>query len=446
MKRIGGWALLGFAALTAVDAGAASPSDAVRVAPGPEGAIGAWLLVGPFHTPTSALPAKSKTPEQLAADIDKPPVEIDETRIAPKLGDVWDGDTRAGTAANAAPAWTLASSGEGPIDVKGALKTKETDVIAYASGTLSVPHGGKYVVLLGTDDGVRLTIDDKTVLTRDEARPYRSDDDVVPVELTAGEHRVVLKLHQRDGAWSFRFRIVDESLASPSGAFLELPGTHPADATALARKMSSVSIDRGLRDDRYAPELTVKFPEGAPLDVPLHVRAKLTASSTTLFDQSVGDVPAHTGALTATLPEVSGDSLTTLERGAAKLTVDVAGRIVSPAFYPMKTVREAVAHADRALAGVSVDEAWLPASTRDTLEYLSSRLVTLVGKGDGDLSALIQEAKELDQAATDVDRKIDPYAARTGFVRRAYRSPLDGNLAEYGVYVPPSYKPGDRRK
>ncbi len=444
MKRFGRWVLLGATVLSAVDAAAASPSGAVRIAPGPEGAVGAWLLIGPFHTPTSGLPAKGKTAEILAADIDKAPVEIDETRIAPKLGDEWDGDTRA--TASGAPAWTLASSAEGPIDVRAALKTKEADVIAYAAGTLSVPHGGKYVILLGVDDGVRLTIDDKTVLTRDEARPDRSDDDVVPVDLTAGEHRVVLKLHQRDGAWSFRFRIVDESLAAPSGAFFELPGTHASDTAALARKMSWVSLDRGLRADRYAPELTVKFPEGAPLGVPLHVQAKLTAGATTIFDESLGDVPAHEGVLRASLPEISGGALDALERGSAKVTIDVAGRVVSPAFFPMRTVREAVAHADRALASVGADEAWLPGSTEDTLEYLSQRLTTLVDKGDGDLSALLQEAKELDRGASDLEHKVDPYAARTGFVRRAYRSPLDGNLQEYGVYVPPSYKPGDRRK
>lgn len=410
------------------------------MAPGPDGALGAWLVVGPFHTPTSATNAKQKTPEMLAADIDQAPIEIDERKLAPKLGDAWEGDTRT----TGVPTWTLASSGEGPIDVKAALKTKESDVVGYAFGTLKLPRGGKYVVLLGTDDGVRLTIDGKTLFTRDEARPYRSDDDVVPVDLTAGDHPVVLKLHQRDGAWSFHFRIVDASLNPPQGASLELPGTHAADGAALAKKMSWVSLDRGMRDARYAPELTVRFPEGAPLGTRLAVRAKLTAGSEVFFDEAVGDVSHGKAELHAALPEVTGDAVARLEHGGAKFTIDVADRVTNPPFFPLRVVREAVAHAGRSLAAVGGDEAWLPSSTRDSIEYLAARLVKLVQHGDGDPVAELAEAKELDQLATSVDRHVDPYATRTGFLRRAYRSPVDGELAEYGVYVPPTYKPGKR--
>lgn len=445
------WLFLALAAVTARDASASrSPSDSVRIAPGPDGALGAWLVIGPFHTPTSA--TKSKTPEMMSADIDANPIEIDEHKLAPNLGDAWEGDTRAGNApdpkspGNSAPAWVLASSGEGPIDVKAALKTKEADVVGYAAGTLEIARGGKFVILLGTDDGVRLTVDGKTIFTRDEARPYRSDDDVIPVDLAAGDHPVVLKLHQRDGAWSFRFRIVDASLAPPAGASLELAGTHASDAAALAKKMSWVSLDRGMRDDRYAPTLTVRFPEGSPLGVKLGVHAKLVAGIETIFDEEVGDVPHAKNELAVPLPEISADALGAVERGAARYTLDVAGRVTTPSFLALRPVREACAHAGRALAAVSADEPWLPVSTRDSVEYLAERLVRLVAHGDTDASALVSEAKELEELASAIDRHVDPYASRTGFLRRAYRSPVDSNLAEYGVYVPPSYKPSDHRK
>src|SRR5581483_9483213 len=68
------------------------------------------------------------------------------------------------------PRWTLASSGEGPVDVKAALKANESDQIAYAAGTLHVPKAGKYLLLVGTDDGLRLSVDNKVVLVRDESR------------------------------------------------------------------------------------------------------------------------------------------------------------------------------------------------------------------------------------------------------------------------------------
>src|ERR1019366_6131294 len=102
----------------------------------------------------------------------------------------WDGDARIPnlpdpkSPGNTAPTWILASSGEGAIDIRSALKTKEPDVIAYAAGTLKVPRGGKYLLLLGTDDGVRVMVDGKNIFTRDEARPERRDDDLVPIDLT----------------------------------------------------------------------------------------------------------------------------------------------------------------------------------------------------------------------------------------------------------------------
>jgi poly(3-hydroxybutyrate) depolymerase len=426
---------------------AISSSDSVRMAPGPEGAIGAWLVIGPFHTPTSG--NKKTTPEMLSADIDATPVEIDETKIAPMLGDFWKDDTRIQNVpdpkspGNTAPTWTLASSGEGAIDIRGALKTKEPDVIAYAAGTLKIARGGKYLLLLGTDDGVRVIIDGKNIFTRDEARPERSDDDLVPIDLTAGDHPIVLKLHQRDGAWSFRVRLVDSNLNPPIGSTLELPGTHASDAKALAQKMSWVSLDRGLRDDRYAPELTVRFPEGAPLGVALTVHARLDAAGGNIFDSNVGNVSATKGEFSASLPEVNGDALANLESGGAKYEITVAGRSVKPLFLPLRSVRLACAHASRALA--TADDS-LPVSSRDSVAHLNDRLRSLVAHGDGDVNAEAVEAAELEQAATLIDQHRDPYASRTGFIRRAYRSPVDDELAEYGVFVPASYKPTNHRK
>jgi poly(3-hydroxybutyrate) depolymerase len=445
-------ALVGVAIVaTSADAATPSPanssSDSVRIAPGPEGAIGAWLVIGPFHTPTSG--NKKATPEMLSADIDATPMEIDETKIAPMLGDFWKDDARISnlpdpkSPGNTAPTWTLASSGEGAIDIRGALKTKEPDVVAYAAGTLKIARGGKLLLLLGTDDGVRVMVDGKTIFTRDEARPERSDDDLVPMDLTAGDHPIVLKLHQRDGAWSFRVRLVDANLNPPIGSTLELPGTHASDARALAQKMSWVSLDRGLRDDRYAPELTVRFPEGAPLGVPLAVHAKLDSSAGNIFDANIGNVSASKGELTAALPEVNGDALAKLESGGAKYEINVAGRSVKPLFLPLRSVRLACAHASRALA--NADDS-LSISSRDSVEHLNDRLRSLVAHGDGDVNAEAVEAAELDQAATLIEQHRDPYATRTGFVRRAYRSPVDDELAEYGLYVPPSYKPTNHRK
>jgi hypothetical protein len=145
--------------------------------------------------------------------------------------------------------------------------------------------------MLGVDDGVRVTVDGKHVFSRDEARPVREDDDVIPLDLAEGDHKIVLKLHQRDGAWAFRARLVDYALEAAPGAWLSLPGTTVDDAKTLATKMSWVSLDRSFdassEPPRYRPKVTVRFPEGAPRGVPLTVTSRLENG----FEVSAGAVP-----------------------------------------------------------------------------------------------------------------------------------------------------------
>src|SRR5207247_6283778 len=121
---------------------------------------------------------------------------------------------------------------------------------------------GRHYLFLGADDGVRVSVDGREVYARDEARPPREDDDVVPLDLGAGDHTVLLKLHQRDGGWQLAARFVDGDFATPEGAYLSLPGTSADDARMLATKMSWVSVDRAVTDAGYAPKVTVRFLEG----------------------------------------------------------------------------------------------------------------------------------------------------------------------------------------
>ncbi|HTB75255.1 MAG TPA: alpha/beta hydrolase-fold protein, partial [Polyangiaceae bacterium] len=53
-------------------------------------------------------------------------------------------------------------------------------------------------------------------------------------------------------------------------------------------------------------------------------------------------------------------------------------------------------------------------------------------------------ARELDDLSGALEAEQDPYVGRTwrkGAMRRAYRSPADGKLSEFAVYVPPDFDP-----
>ena len=427
-----------------------TPGTEVRLAPSDKGVLGAWLVAGPFRAGGRGLEAS--------------PFGADDRQLTPALGGVVGGDRDLGNGKRRPPArWTVVSSGPPPtgagqdpghegsrtVDLKAMLDdAKGSDLIAYAAGRLHVERTDKYFLMLGVDDGVRVTVDGKVAFSRDDARPLRDDDDVIPLDLAAGDHDIVLKLHQRRGAWAFRAKLVDGSLAPPADAWLSLPGTTRADAETLAARMSWLVVDRSFdatgTPPRYRPTLTVRYPEGAPRDVPIGVSAKLQGvPEASRFDVRAGGVavgPSGVSDLVVALPAVDPFS------GTATLELDVAGRIVKSAIAARPQSEQALVRAERALARVSGEEPWLVSGSLDSLRYLVRRLGRLVARGDSDAEAQLEEAREVDRLAANLERGVDPYEGRSGVMRRAIVTPFDGAPSEFGLYVPPSFKRGDSRK
>jgi predicted esterase len=424
-----------------LDAEARAPAVDVRIAPSTaRGSIGAWLVAGPYK---AGHPALDALPSGVAG--------IDEAALAPSSGATLGGERDLGGPRNKKPAarWMIVSSNEGAIDLKAAFDLPGSDLIAYAAGTLHVERAGRYLLALGVDDGVRVIVDGAAVLTRDDARPVREDDDVVPLDLAAGDHSIALKLHQRDGAWAFRARFVDATLAPPAGAYLRLPGTIAEDARTLAAKMAWASLDRAfdgtVEPPRYRPKLTVRYAEGAPRGVAAPVAARLVRTGTeeVVFDVQAGGVPvtsAGAGDVVVALP-----SLTPF---ATPLTLEttVAGRVVKSTLPSRPAAEQAVTRAEHALAKVAPDAPFLGEGSLDSVKYLTRRLAGLLSRGDYDVEAQTDEARELDHIAANLEHDLDPFDGRTGPMRRALRSPIDGDLSEVGVYVPPWYKPNGTRK
>jgi predicted esterase len=380
-----------------------APADAageVRLAPGMNGTLGAWLVSGPFDR--TALPG--------------------EEHAAPRFG----------------ASWRLVSASDGPLDLASALDARN-DRMLYAGGVLHVEHGGRHYLLVGADDGVAVVVDGKRVFARDEVRPQRDDDDLVALDLAPGDHTVLLVLHHRAThahAWGFRARLLDAALQPPLGGAWILPGTGAEDARALAARMSTVSLDRGMVADGYRPSLTVRFPGGAPRGVRLEVRAQLARASggPALVDVDVGEIGAGDRAvpeMTALLPHVTGSEV---EDEDWTVHVEVAGRAVDLPFFPRKAVREAVARAGGALARKG-DE---------SVEHLRDRLAGFVARGDAEVEAQLDDARDLDEVAATLEDGRDPWANKTGPMRRAYVSPADGKASEFALYVPPDFDPARR--
>ena len=391
---------------------ATQPNADLRLTCSADGHLGAWLVAGPFE--------RAKLPET--------------DKVAPHFG------TSLGDAK-----WTIASSSGAPIDLVAALDAHSNDCFAFAAGDLHVERSGRHYLLLGVDDGVTVFVDGKRVLSHDEARPQHDDDDMLPLDLDSGNHAVLLLLHQRSGAWNFRARILDANLEPPRGAWWALPGAGQAEAKSLAAKMSTLSLDRGMGEGAYQPSLSVRFLEGAPLDTKLDVHAKLVRASAAgdpLFDVDAGEVAADDRSvqeLSVILPRVDAEEV---EDADWTLHVEVAGRGVDLPMHARRAVREAVAHAQRVQKDVRSQGApWLSAASLESVEFLTDRLRGFVAHGDNDVQAQLDDARELEEIASSLEAKRDPYVGRTGVMRRAYRSPADGKFSEFALYVPRPFSP-----
>jgi hypothetical protein len=229
----------------------------VTIVPSAEGRFGAWLALGPI----SANAKRNRAPRNMETGV---LADADEAGLTGRLGrsvsiTVPDGDADAPTAA----VWRVINSGGGPIDVATSLNHKGGEAFAFLYGVLHLSEPFKGALLVGSSDGARVFIDKKMVSSSDGHRPERDDEDVTRLNLAAGDHPIVIKLHHRDTYWAVRVRIVDATFAAPRGASLRLPGTGDSDARSLAQRMADIDVDRGLLSGGFRPKVGVSFPRAA---------------------------------------------------------------------------------------------------------------------------------------------------------------------------------------
>jgi predicted esterase len=413
----------------------------IAILPSTDGRLGAWLALGPASSP----PKLSK-PHEMGTTV---VTGAEESSLTGRLGRTvalapLDPDAEASTAT-----WKIVSAAEGPIDLLSALGQRGPEAFAFLYGVLHLEAPLQGMLLLGASDGAKVWIDRRVVSANDWPRPERDDEDVIRLDLSAGDHPILLKLHHRDGYWASHVRIVDTMFAAPAGAYLRLPGTGDGDARSLAPKMTSIDVNRGLGASGFRPSVTVSFPEGLPrgTDRSVHVRASARAQtkSKDLFDLDAGQVPlgqSGPSELKVQLPKVLPDEIGDAENGGELvISVEIAGRKLDAPLQLRPFMRQTMSVVERALALVGAGNGFLadPTVTRATLEHLRDRFAHQVNVGDSDVEALAVDARTLADYAADLEARRDPLRSHAGIRRFAYRSPLDGELSPFGVYVPPSF-------
>ena len=372
--------------------GRASAGD-VAIVPSAEGRLGAWLVLGP-------VPATAKG-NRAPRNLDSAALAggAEESNLTARLGRSVPIALPEGTDPDAptTATWRVISSGSGPIDVAQALNHRGGEAFAFLYGVLHLSEPLRGFLLLGSSDGARVWIDRKVVSSTDGSRPERDDEDVVRLDLPAGDHGILIKLHHRDAWWAVRVRVVDAAFAAPRGVF-RLTGTGDAEFRSLAQRMTDIGIDRGLCERGFRPTVGVSFPEGMLRGVDRTVRVSASAHGSgkikRLFAFEAGEVPlGETGPseLKVHLPTIGQDEISDdLNGGELVISVEAGGRKLDAPLQLRPFMLNAAASATRAISLLSGSNGFLAdaAVARATIEHARDRFAKRVGGGDTDLEAL----------------------------------------------------------
>lgn len=173
----------------------------------PKGFIRKWLILGPFPNPPNK---EGKTGKENVYDHTPPCVGLDtdylkehggETKILPEEGMTHSKEDRTRVK------WFKHASLTDKIVFRKII-TKTPNVVGYAFTKIYMKEAGKYLLSLGSDEGVCIWVNGKKVHYNLIKRPIREDDDLVRVELEKGENRILVKVEQGWGGWGFMLRIV----------------------------------------------------------------------------------------------------------------------------------------------------------------------------------------------------------------------------------------------
>lgn len=401
----------------------ATASAQCVVTPGPDGELSTWLVHDGGRV---ALPPRPSLRASLERALGAGDAGL---RRLPEGGD---------------PAvWRPAAAASVSLDLNAALRRRGPG-IAWVAATLRVQRAGRRWLSLGTDDTAEVYLDGTAVFRRVAARASRADDDLVPLTLPAGTHALVIQVATRGDA-DVLLRLVGDDHRPDDGLRVELPGVTDAECTALGDRAVSVEAHRAVAPDGLRVTLALAWPGGVahPANrstLPLEVSGGATLRS---------EVPLGGGSVAPL------DAVVAVTDAPAALNVRVGGATrafeVSPRPLAVRALRRALSELPALDPAFGVNPppfprpaARLPESVPDdalwSVERAAERLAALTASADRDAVHVDAEATQLLALLDELRAGRDPYRTLRGPLRRAYRSPLDGALQEYSVYVPPSYR------
>jgi hypothetical protein len=101
--------------------------------------------------------------------------------------------------------WEKVRSVDGLVNMQTGLPKDYT--VGYAWAEFESPRDTEAWLGLGSDDGVKIWLNGELVHDKWVRRPSRIDDEIVPLHLKPGANRILIKIQNATGDWSFIYRL-----------------------------------------------------------------------------------------------------------------------------------------------------------------------------------------------------------------------------------------------
>jgi poly(3-hydroxybutyrate) depolymerase len=320
--------------------------------------------------------------------------------------------------------WTRFTLPDGRLDFAAVLGATESSV-AYAWHAFETARPTRLALKVGSDDGIKIWLNGRPVLADHSHRALEEYSETIMVETATGTNHLVVKVDQGYGDWKFSLR-------------LRLPAEEAADARRTPPASLLINLDRSFVPVRGTIRGLVTTAPSWALDDPVLLQletpgGRLLASQETRPGRSftLSLDPAWAGALR--LRAVPGGSLACLTPAARDLYAGDAAAARSQALVLARS---------RSLAPA-------PADWRSPASVLGATWEFLGNQAEGLVDPALSGAERADRAvleALSLAASGDAAAAlrRGGLHQWAYRSPLDGTVQPYSLYLPAGFDPARR--
>ena len=290
------------------------------------------------------------------------------------------------------------------------LTGPKDDAVAYAFTKVSRPKAGKALLLVGSEDGVRVWLNGKLVLDKDGLRSLTPDEDQVEVDMNAGENALLVKV---SASKSFSARVLE-------------PGTVVARKAEIGPSIVKLlpdgfTLKTDIGVERTEPE-AVKIEVIRPGGEAVFTTTARRGANVAIDAKSWPDGPyevrcsthTFTGLLYVThLPWYKGDSLAKARELAATAAKADASQ---PEGFTLKMLVEMVE------------------------DRLGSKLSEAKGNPWLKIHSPLMEYDEMMLERKGLTGRIRP----DGFVRLAYRDEVDGSPQYCRAYLPVNYDPAKK--